>query len=83
MTIHVAATYENGVLRPAEPLNLPDRTPVQVTVVSARKDASEPALRTSSKSSVEEFRRIMREETIRVGALPVSFDRDDIYSDHD
>jgi predicted DNA-binding antitoxin AbrB/MazE fold protein len=32
MTLTVEATYENGVLKPAQPLPIPEHTKVQVTV---------------------------------------------------
>ena len=31
----------------------------------------------------EEFRAILDKNTFRAGSLPIDFDRDDIYSDHD
>jgi predicted DNA-binding antitoxin AbrB/MazE fold protein len=32
MNLYIDAIYENGVLRPLEPLALPDQTPVKLTV---------------------------------------------------
>ena len=83
MAIHIDAIYADGVLRPATPLDLPDRTQVQVAVFPVRTIPRDASLRSSSKLSVGEFRRIMREETVRVGSLSANSDRDDIYSDHD
>jgi predicted DNA-binding antitoxin AbrB/MazE fold protein len=87
MVIHVDATYENGILRPSEPLNLPNATPVHVTVVPQSDiltdDTNEDILPAGPVLTVEEFQRIMKEGTIRAPSLPLDFDRDDIYSDHD
>jgi predicted DNA-binding antitoxin AbrB/MazE fold protein len=87
MVIHVDATYENGILRPSEPLNLPNATPVHVTVVPQSDiladDTDEDILPAGPVLSVEEFQRIMKEGTILAPSLPLDFDRDDIYSDHD
>lgn len=77
MVIHIESTYENGVLRPSEPLDLPNQTPVHVTVVS------EEILPDAPQLTVDEFRKIMKEGTFRGGTLSVDFDRDDIYSDYD
>jgi predicted DNA-binding antitoxin AbrB/MazE fold protein len=89
MVIHVDATYENGILRPSEPLNLPNATPVHVTVVPQSDvladDTDEDVLPPSRALTAEEFRKILEEGVIRGagGGLPIDFDRDDIYSDHD
>jgi len=88
MAIHIDATYENGVLRPSEPLNLPHRTPVHVTVVPqyellGDEVAADEILPEGPAITVEGFRRIMSDCTLRAGTLPVDFDRDDIDSDHD
>jgi predicted DNA-binding antitoxin AbrB/MazE fold protein len=89
MVIHIDATYENGILRPSEPLNLPNAMPVHVTVVPQSEiladDTDEDVLPTGPILTAEEVRRIIEEGAIRgtgVG-LPIDFDRDDIYSDHD
>jgi predicted DNA-binding antitoxin AbrB/MazE fold protein len=42
MTVH--AIFENGVLRPTEPLNLPDQCEVEVEVRSIKSDACRPRL---------------------------------------
>lgn len=34
MTQTITATFENGVLRPSQPLNLPEHTQVRVTIES-------------------------------------------------
>jgi len=89
MVIHIDATYENGILRPSEPLNLPNATPVHVTVVPQSEiladDTDEDVLPAGPVLTAEEVRRIIEEGAIRgTGAgLPIDFDRDDIYSDHD
>jgi predicted DNA-binding antitoxin AbrB/MazE fold protein len=89
MVIHIEATYENGILRPSEPLNLPNATPVHVTVVAQSgilaEDIDEDTLPPGRALTSEEFRKILEDGVIRgagVG-LPIDFDRDDIYSDHD
>jgi predicted DNA-binding antitoxin AbrB/MazE fold protein len=87
MVIHTEATYENGVLRPSQPLDLPNATPVHVTVVPqsevSSEESEEEVLPQGPSLTVEEFQRILKEGTIRGGSLPIDFDRDDIYSDHD
>jgi predicted DNA-binding antitoxin AbrB/MazE fold protein len=92
MVIHIDATYENGILRPSEPLNLPNATPVHVTVVphtghkaedALADDIDEDVLPAGPILTVEEFRHVMEQGTIRAPSLPLDFDRDDIYSDHD
>ena len=43
MTIVVEAIYENGVLRPVQPVDLPDKTEVQLTI-EIRQDSPKTAL---------------------------------------
>jgi predicted DNA-binding antitoxin AbrB/MazE fold protein len=43
MPINVTATYENGVLRPTEPLPLPERAQVRLTIVPAENWVQETA----------------------------------------
>lgn len=90
MVIHIEATYENGILRPSEPLDLPNQTPVHLTVVSEESFQDENSLSLIDESlpegpmiTVEDFRRIMEQNTLRARSLPIDFDRDDIYADHD
>ncbi|MDZ4656768.1 MAG: antitoxin family protein [Bythopirellula sp.] len=87
MVIHIEATYENGILRPSVPLNLPNSTPVHVTVVPRSDvvgdETDEDVLPQGPNLTVQEFRKVMEEGTIRAPSLPLDFDRDDIYSDHD
>ena len=42
MTIH--AVYENGVFRPTEKVNLPDRCEVEVEIRQIRDESSKPSL---------------------------------------
>lgn len=82
MTQIISAIYENGVLRPLTPLDLPDHEVVQLVV------APLPAIEASSPSvpgrmSSEEFRRRLKELVTYDGALPDDFSRADIYADHD
>jgi predicted DNA-binding antitoxin AbrB/MazE fold protein len=87
MVIQTNATYENGILRPSGPLDLPDRSQVHVTIVPqqelAFEEPEEEVMPEPPLLTVEEFRRILSKGTVRAGTLPVDFDRDDIYSDHD
>lgn len=87
MSLEFDATYENGVLRPSGPLDLPDQTQVHVTIVpqqvSAFVELDEDVLPEPPLLTVEEFHRILSQGVMRGGSLPVDFDRDDIYSDHD
>ena len=87
MAIHFDATYEDGVLRPQTPLDLPNSTPVHVTVVPrgghAEQDQEDESLPDGPRLTVDQFLQIMRKGTFRANSLPVDFDRDDIYADHD
>jgi len=89
VVLHFQATYENGVLRPNEPLALPDLARVDVTVksqseaIAENADDEEEVLPEAPRLTVEEFRRILADRGPGVGTLPVDFDRHDIYSDHD
>jgi predicted DNA-binding antitoxin AbrB/MazE fold protein len=40
MTCHIDAIYDNGVLKPLEPLILPDQSRVKVTVESAETNSA-------------------------------------------
>ncbi len=83
MTRIVQAIYENGVLRPLEPLSLPEKQLLTIAITEAElaaKDAAEtPAL------SHEEFDRLLDElasgPTLPI--LPPDFSRADLYADHD
>ncbi len=44
MTRTIHAIYENGVFRPIEPVNLPDRCEVEVDVRRVNAEASKPSL---------------------------------------
>ena len=55
MTITIDATYENGVLRPAEPLPLSENEKVRVTVEPARKPIWERAVELTADATPEEL----------------------------
>jgi predicted DNA-binding antitoxin AbrB/MazE fold protein len=90
MSIHVLATYRNGVIEPDHPLNLADHTKLEVVVIpviagqgstSAEETA---ALRPGSPQiSPAEVRDLITRYAVSVGSLPHDFSRDDIYRDHD
>ena len=42
MTQTITATFENGVLKPAQPLDLPEHTQVRVTIEAIEMDAHRP-----------------------------------------
>ena len=89
MTIHIDATYRDGMIQPDQPLALPNNTPVRVMVVP--KPAPFPtnreeilALRPKSpRITPEEFDALIDKHSISVGSLSADFSRADIYSDHD
>jgi predicted DNA-binding antitoxin AbrB/MazE fold protein len=89
MVLHFQATYEDGVLRPAVPLALPERTQVEVTVKTAgespleeSEDEEEEVRPEAPRLTAEEFRRIIDQHALRASAsLPLDFDRHEIYSD--
>ena len=87
--IHVHATYKAGLIHPDQPLNLPDNTPVDVTIVANTRDRgsslgdSEPQRPSSPRITVEELRALLDKYAVSVGSLPADFSRADIYQDHD
>lgn len=89
MTIHIDATYRNGVIQPDHPLALPDDTPLHLVVVpkpTGGRLSPEEIIAIRPKSpriTVEEFDALIDKYSVSVGSLPVDFSREDIYSDHD
>jgi predicted DNA-binding antitoxin AbrB/MazE fold protein len=88
MAIHINAIYQDGVLRPGVPLDLPNNTRVVITVAPVAKapqcDEDESLLRHGPKQiTVDEFHRILESLTISAPPLSPDWDRHDIYSDHD
>jgi len=89
MSIDIDATYRDGAIHPATPLNLPNDTPVRVRVVAKNKTGPLSKeqiifLRPQSpRITPEEFRARIEKYAVSVGSLPVDFSREDIYSDHD
>lgn len=61
MTLTIEATYENGVLKPAEPLPLKEFEKVQVTVQSKRSVTQETAGIIGWKGDAATFERILAE----------------------
>ncbi|MDZ4779807.1 MAG: antitoxin family protein [Planctomycetia bacterium] len=74
-----SAIYEDGVLRPLTPVEIPDHAIVQVTVATPTTAANS----TSAELSLDELKRRFAEATTYDGGLPSDFSREDIYSDHD
>jgi hypothetical protein len=94
MPLEFDATYRDGALHPASPLNLPENTPLHVHVVPKQVGfPPEPfpttreeilAIRPKSpRITPEEFAALVKKHSVSVGSLPVDFSREDIYSDHD
>ncbi len=84
----IQATYRDGAFYPDQPLNLPENTPVQVTVMPQRaKELSREeiiAMRpTSPRFTGEQLDALIKAHSVSVGSLPPDFSRADIYSDHD
>lgn len=89
MTIHIDATYRDGVIQPDQPLALPENTPLRVVVLpkpAGRQLTREEILAIRPKSprfTAEELRERLAKYAVSVGTLPPDFSREDIYSDHD
>jgi predicted DNA-binding antitoxin AbrB/MazE fold protein len=82
----IHAVYESGVLRPLEPLNVPEKKLVTVTIVDetqANKEA--PFLPDTAPLSDDDFERLLDELASgpALPHLPADFSRADVYSDHD
>jgi predicted DNA-binding antitoxin AbrB/MazE fold protein len=83
MTRSFPAVYENGILRPLEPLNLPDKEMVTITLaVEAKEKLGGIEFATLSD---DEFDRLLDELASgpTLSPLPVDFSRLDVYTDHD
>jgi predicted DNA-binding antitoxin AbrB/MazE fold protein len=80
----IEATYRDGAFYPVHPINLPENTRVEVRVPAQLSREEIIAMRPKApKISSEEFCRIIKENSVSVGSLPLDFSREDIYSDHD
>ena len=81
------ATYRDGAFYPTQPISLPENSRVVITSIRAVEELTKEdilAMRPKApKITVEEFDRIIRENSVSVGSLPPDFSRADIYSDHD
>jgi predicted DNA-binding antitoxin AbrB/MazE fold protein len=88
MNRSVQAVYENGVLRLLEPLPLPEREVVTVTIadeVQAKNGATVSSIPESVALSDDEFERLLDELASgpTLPHLPADFSRADVYADHD
>ncbi|HEX6962995.1 MAG TPA: hypothetical protein VF175_14090 [Lacipirellula sp.] len=97
MAIETDGSYRDGAIYPAQPLPLPENTPVRVVVVPKTTDAGQPlptpfpttqeevlAIRPKSpRFTPEELDALIEKHHVSVGSLPADFSRADIYSDHD
>lgn len=79
MTIHVHATYRAGLIHPDRPLNLPDNTEVNLTVVPITSGTAEPVRPPAPRVSPEELLRRLGQHAVRAASLPREFSRADIY----
>jgi Protein of unknown function DUF104 len=87
MTRNVEAVYEQGVLRPLEPLDLPENMRVTLTIHSipdAKNRAPSPAVPDVALSD-DDFNRLLDELASgpALPHLPADFSRADAYLDHD
>jgi predicted DNA-binding antitoxin AbrB/MazE fold protein len=62
MTMRIRAVYEGGVLRPVEPLALPEGETVEVTIASTKSPG--PPLRAPSAAEEDYARRIKAAQTL-------------------
>jgi hypothetical protein len=85
MSIHVHATYRDGLIYPDRPLELPENSEVDLTVtpLNGRREPLEPRRPTAPRLSAAEFADRLARHAVSVGALPADFSRADIYQDHD
>jgi predicted DNA-binding antitoxin AbrB/MazE fold protein len=85
MSIHIQATYRDGVIYPDQPLALPDATKVEVEVTSVeRKVAHTPRTRPKAPQfTAAELEERLRRYAVSGPGLPIDFSREDIYRDHD
>ncbi len=60
MTYHIDAIYDNGVLKPLEPLILPDQSRVKVTVESVETNAAAPDVLAKQQAALDEARRAVK-----------------------
>jgi predicted DNA-binding antitoxin AbrB/MazE fold protein len=60
MTYHIDALYDSGVLKPLEPLILPDQSRVKVTVESAETNAATPDVLVKQQAALDEARRAVK-----------------------
>jgi hypothetical protein len=89
MAIHVHATYRAGLIHPDQPLDLPEDSEIDLTVVpiapeNGAASAAEKVVRPPApRISVEELRERLAKYAVSVQPLPPDFSRADIYRDHD
>jgi hypothetical protein len=89
MTIDIDVTYRDGAIHPDTPLNLPNNTPVRVSVVPAPAPfpaTTEEVIARRPKSprfTAEELDALLDRFSLSAPSLPEDFSRADIYSDHD
>jgi predicted DNA-binding antitoxin AbrB/MazE fold protein len=60
MTYHIDAIYDNGVLRPIEPLILPDQSRVKVTVEATETAAAAPDVLAKQQAALDEARHAVK-----------------------
>ena len=77
MSEHFQATYEDGVLRPDQPLALPESARVSGIVIPISQVEASDSL------SEDELDRELNELSLDAPLLPSDFSRADIYLDHD
>jgi Protein of unknown function DUF104 len=87
MTRNVEAVYEHGILRPLEPLDLPENQRVTVTIqdhLEPKNGAPSPAVPDVALSDAD-FDRLLDELASgpALPHLPADFSRADVYLDHD
>lgn len=86
MTRNIQAIYENGVLRPLEPIHLAEKELVTVTIMD-KAEATNGAVSIPEPAplSDEDFERLLDELASgpTLPRLPSGFSRANIYADHD
>ena len=80
------AVYEHGILRPLEPVNLPENEQVTITIAGNAQTNMDPkAVAEPTSISNEEYERLLDELASgpTLPRLSADFSRADVYADHD
>jgi predicted DNA-binding antitoxin AbrB/MazE fold protein len=77
MKTTVTATYQNGVLKPDEALDLPDDARVTVVIESSEGEQPAQDWKTRQREGFEAYKKFLEEHPIRSGGI--HFTRDELH----